>query len=750
MSNIVMTKSMSQTARSVELVKEKRLELGKKVFKVPTQSKRRSSRIQRPESNCFQNQKVSTAIVHHLLLAPTLKRQRIKKLEREKKTNQQISQATRERKWGFILKSDKDIKLSEIFGKNPVRFSKRRQSVKRIITCTLNDAHVQAARNKKKKKTRNNLVKIRHLARCGGVKHISGLNVWNDKRRENKRISSVPPPFEAKNGDPYILPKPGQLVSYIWHSRPSPAFGRKQIYRTGVLCSNDGTIRFFEIENECVAKNDEDRKFFEGRFYLNKQVFKKGNFRVRNDLVVGAICYEREIKLACKIMKIDEKCGAVLVRSLKAQDGGIINRWISPDDLVGNDEVPKTSNDRKERNVTKSINVNPDGIQSHRSDNTRTSERVGKKSPSYGTPAQEIIDLTEQDEYKLDHRLLQPLSAPQKSNDSHFRSKPEFRSEPRGPSFKAKSSSEQRSPEIAKSRYMSTGASGQASDIGSTILSCTKTQMFLNNERATTSTVADVCKSLSSVSRLPNNEYIRDKDIANKSLHDSKFTTIVQNQAPFLERAQHAFLGFTNENLRTRDNLNMSSSMAASVTLDTSLRAQMLSDRFPRMNASSPTSLHSGANIQSELVLLNQHGMALEILMSATDLGTIVASLQFIKRVHQRGIPVGPTAAKLVSAAEMTSRVLMEDIFLKHMTAPILSGGKGYNVTHAGIILCRLAPILGSNLGKLDSPTVDSMMLLSLGLNRHEVLDILPYIQSFEDEILMKTLSFKRQLTNVY
>jgi hypothetical protein len=190
--------------------------------------------------------------------------------------------------------------------------------------------------------------------------------------------------------------------------------------------------------------------------------------------------------------------------------------------------------------------------------------------------------------------------------------------------------------------------------------------------------------------------------------------------------------------------------MGASVTLGASIRAQMLSDRFSTVGSSSSALSHSGANIQSEVDLLKQHGMALETLMSTTDIGTIVSTLQYIKRMHQRGIPVGPIAAKLVSDAERTSRALMEDKFLRHMTAPIYSGGNGYNLEHAGMILCRLAPVLGPNLGRLDSPILDSTKLLNLGLNRVEVLDTLPFIQSFEDDILMKTLSFRRQLANLY
>jgi hypothetical protein len=447
------------------------------------------------------------------------------------------------------------------------------------------------------------------------------------------------------------------------------------------------------------------------------------------------ICYERELKLPCKIIKIDETCGAVLVESLRAQDGGI-NLWISPDDLVGNHEVSKIPN------MTKSVNGNPDDVQSSQSRNTRTTEQIGHTNPHYVSPVEETIDLTEEDENESYPDSLQSRTACQKSNDFNFSSKPEFRLQRRGQSFTAKSSFAQRRPDIPTSRYTSTGPSCQVPDIRSTFLPNIETQMTFSNERSMSSSVADVCRSLSSVSGIPNNEYNRGRHFGNQNLCYNNFTNSIQNQQSLLERTQ--------QNFGARGNLDTTSSIGASATLDAYMGAQMLSDRFATMGSSRSALLHSGATIQSELDLLKQHGMALEILVSTTDVGTIVATLQFIKRMHQRGIPVGPTAAKLVSDAERTSRVLMEDKFLRHMTAPIFSGGNGYNLQHAGMILCRLAPFLGTNLGRLDSPMVDSTKLLSLGLNRVEVLDILPFIQSFEDNILMKTLSFRRQLANLY
>jgi len=351
--------------------------------------------------------------------------------------------------------------------------------------------------------------------------------------------------------------------------------------------------------------------------------------------------------------------------------------------------------------------------------------------------------LTEDDENQSYPGSLQSRTACQKSNDFHFRSKPEFRLEPRGQSFTANSSFAQTSPDMATSRYTSIDPSCQAADIRSAVLlSRIKPQMTFSNERPMASSLADVCRSLSSVSGLPNNEYNTGVHFGNQNLCYNKFTNSIQNQASLLEQTQ--------QNMRARGNFNTTSSMGASVALDASIRAQMLSDRFATVGSSSSALSHSGASIQSELDLLKQHGMALETLMSTTDIGTIVSTLQHIKRMHQRGIPVGPTAAKLVSDAERTSRALMEDKFFRHMTAPIYSGGNGYNLQHAGMILCRLAPVLGPNLGRLDSPTIDSTKLLSLGLNRVEVLDTLPLFQSFEDDILMKTMSIRRQLANLY
>ncbi len=249
--------------------------------------------------------------------------------------------------------------------------------------------------------------------------------------------------------------------------------------------------------------------------------------------------------------------------------------------------------------------------------------------------------------------------------------------------------------------------------------------------------VADACDSLSSESDLPSIGYSSAGSSIVENLYDNKFRNTIEGKPWLPEPTQSSALRFTNNRLR-----NTSSFMNTS-TLGSSLRGQPI---LGMVETSSPIPSQANVAIRAEFDLLNQHGKALEILLSAKDVGTIVASLQFIKRMHQRGIPAGPKPAKVVSDAELASRAMMEDGFLNHMTAPIRAGGKGYNASRAGMILCRLAPVLGSNLGRLDSPLIDSTKLMTLGLNSNEAMDVLPYIQSFEDDILVKNVTLKRQL----
>jgi len=726
---------MSQTVSTIEPVVEKRLELGRKVFKVPTQSKRRSSRIQPPDGKCFKNRKKCAPIMHHLLLAPTLKRQRKKKLDRERQIHQQSSKAAREWTWDFDSKSHEDVKLSDIFVKKFGSFSKPKRSFNKIAKFNLSYADVNLVRKKRK----TDLDDIRRIARCGGVKCISGMDIYCGEQRQNEQGSYVPPPFEAKDSDPYILPEPGQLISYIWYTRPSPVLGEKQIYRTGVLCAKDGTIRFFEDESEFVSKNDEHRKFYEGRFYLNKTLFRKGNFRVRSDLVVGAVCYEREKKFSCQIIEIDVTSGAVLVKRINSKEsckGRSI--WISPDDLVGHCKLSKIINNKVGVNMKNPINSNPNDVLSNKPSQTRTAKKSAHASSNHVAIAKhvatvrETIDLTQDDDCESDLSILQPIIALQKSDDFQCRPKTGFQPEAMVQSL-IDNTPAQSSLGVRLNQWKPHDSIVQKSGI----ISSTKTQIRLDKERNAASSTTDVCKSFSV------------RDVGSQLPRDTEFPNWIKSQSSFLQE-QYASIRHYEEKFRAMDNLNTTTTMTSSGLADSAFEVPTLANRFSVIGSSSSTLLLGGNPIRLELDLLKQHEMALDVLVSTTDLGTILATLQFIKRMQKRGIPVRPTAAKVVSAAEMTCRIQMEGKFLRYMTAPISSGGKGYNASYAGIILCRLAPILGPTLGRLDFPPVTSTKLQSLGLERDEIFDILPYIQTLEDDVLMKTISFKRQLIDVY
>eukprot|EP00533_Pseudo-nitzschia_delicatissima_P005379 CAMPEP_0116096690 /NCGR_PEP_ID=MMETSP0327-20121206/10313_1 /TAXON_ID=44447 /ORGANISM="Pseudo-nitzschia delicatissima, Strain B596" /LENGTH=693 /DNA_ID=CAMNT_0003588405 /DNA_START=62 /DNA_END=2143 /DNA_ORIENTATION=+ len=652
-------RSQPDGTTTIEPIKEQRLELGKKVFKAPTQSKRKSSRIKSPEAKASPIKNDPTEIVHHLFLAPTLKRQRKKKLERERKTNRQK----------YRGKPRPKVRVSDVFGKKRSS-SKRRLPGDKMITIILDDAELRSV---KKTVKMNDLIKIKHLARRGGVKYVKGLDYFFEEEEfENNQDSEIPPPFQAEDDDPYITPEPGQLISYLWHTRPAPINGIKHIYRTGILCATDGTIRFFESDDDNIRNNDQDRKFFEGRFYLNKQVFKIGNFRIRTDLVEGAICFERERKLPCTIIKIDEECGAVLVEPLEEDESGMNRLWISPDELVGNYKYQKIENEQPRIIKT-------------------SEEMVRNTSPKRVSLTHETIDLTGDDEEEDEPESTKPQQVSQTDSLSHI-----LKAEPISlPDMEAQRTS------IA-------------------------------------AIVADVCESLSSPTSLTSNGYNR----------NSRIETVYENNKFENANGYKSWLPDAGQSDLFRDATRI---MDAS-TLGSSLQTQTMSNsRLGMMGASTPVSPQANASlsIQSELGLLKQHGMALEMLMSANDVGTIAACLQYIKRMQQRGVPVGPTAAKVVADAELSSRALMEEGLVRHMTNSVWAGGKGYTTHQSGLILCRLSPVLGSDLGRLDSPLIDSTKLLSLGLSRAEAMDVLPYIQSFEDEILTKNLSFKRQLSAV-
>jgi hypothetical protein len=264
----------------------KKLELGNKIFTAPTPSERRSTRNQQVKlkRDCPWREG-PIGIAHQLFLEPTLKRQK------RKKQQQQLAKINNMKK---VTRSSGEKKDAEL---NGLPISNMRLKVMSPFVCTSYSRRMKSKRKKKKKnkvkvKEAINYITLRHLARCGGVKRISGSAIYDDKAQDaHREKSAIPPPFEANIDDAYIIPKPGHLISYLWHNRPSPMFDRKQIYRTGVLCSSDGLIRFFNNDdNDGYARKHEDNEhnFYESKFYLNKRMFKEGKFRVRSDLVVGA------------------------------------------------------------------------------------------------------------------------------------------------------------------------------------------------------------------------------------------------------------------------------------------------------------------------------------------------------------------------------------------------------------------------------------------------------------------------------
>mmetsp|Transcript_20862 Transcript_20862/g.45427 ORF Transcript_20862/g.45427 Transcript_20862/m.45427 type:complete len:655 (+) Transcript_20862:176-2140(+) len=648
MSNLKMSSPPEQIARTIDPVNMERLELGKKVFKVPVPSRRRSTR----NKDNYGWKKPSNKIRHNLLLGPTLKRRRKKKLEREKENNNDDRRRTRTRattdsKHFSPSENEKDIQLSDIFANKTRSNSKQRLCLKR-----------------------NNQTNscIRRLARCAGVKRVHGLNTHNDQLETRGGESILPPPFEPKSDDPFILPQPGQLVSYLWYTRPNPVYGRKQIYRTGVLCSNNGKIRFFDSESEQDMESsvDGERKFFESKFHLNKRVFDIGNFRVRTDLVKGAISYEREMKLPCKIVQIDEMSGAVLVESLLVQGKGKKTLWISPDDLVGNYKLPRTRHERKSRSE-KNCNINKDSVGS---------------SEIYQT----TIDLTEENECQSYSISSQPSMAPKVPSNPHLI-----------PNAEAIRPSPNPSSAMPASWYMSMGIAKPLSKV---------------HHVGSTTTLGGGNFT---------HQKVRNSIIANGMLGQSSLRGGVQSL-----------------NLPIEDSSRLPVGRMISGCLGASVRGQSPSDTFATINRN--------ATIQLGLNLIKQHGAILTVLNSSSDLATIMVCLQHVKRIHQRGIPVGPTGKEIVSEAELKSQLLIQDMFLKHLTAPKYTGGRGYSLTYARVMFCQVAPILGSNFGSLDKSLINVIDLLRLGLSDLEASDIFPFIQTLEEDILLKSISLRRQL----
>ena len=370
------------------------------------------------------------------------------------------------------------------------------------------------------------------------------------------------------------------------------------------------------------------------------------------------ICYERERKFPCKILKIDEECGAVLVEKLKSEGSADDVIWISPDDLVGN-YTPINKNVKK------------------------TQSTMGQISPAC-VSVQETIDLTEDDEEESDPGLV--------------------------------------TPDTISARYRSLDSLSRVLHPESTYVPQTQSETLSDDERAIARIVADACKSLQPPSTIIS-AHSRGRDVRIQDAYENKIANALNDESYLPEQSQSYLLRYTNEDPRTIG--------------------------FGIMDSSSNLSSYGSMVMKSEYVLLKQHRMALEILMSANDFVTIEATLQHVKRFQQRGVPIGPTTAELVSNKGRTSRALMDDAFLRHMTTPIWSGGKGYNASHTRIILSRLAPIFASGLGRLDSPMINSVVLLNLGLDGVEASDVIPYLQALEDDILMKTLKIKRQLSAV-
>jgi hypothetical protein len=685
-----------EIARDFDPLKEERLELGTKVFKASSPSNAKPARSLRKKPKIFEWQKTTTKIHHILLLEPTLKRQRKKKVEREKAKR---SRERRKWKWDAFTKHEKAISVSDIFLRKRGNWTTQLRSFRRNIDGS-NNVH------KGSKPKVLSPISIRRLGRCAGVKRISDLKIYDNKPKREKGQSPIPPPFEPKSDDPYIVPEPGQLISYLWQTRPSPIFDRK-LYRTGVLCSTSGTgkLRFFETESDDDDDDDEggskssdysdEREYYEDKFYLNKKAFKLGNFRIRNDLVEGAICYEREKKFACRLLEIDEMSGAVLVQKLLVQRAK--PEWISPDDLVGNYQIPKRKKERKSRNVTK-LRSKQDHVGTDQCTPSETSENSGQDEHCADTTGthQMAIDLTEEGGYQSSSSPPPQPSVPMHvSSDSHLI--PETVSVPRNHDLNYTHGT----LEMPTSWY---------------------TPMGLVDPASRAPVVGPTMRLQSMHSRIQN------MSSSNGIEHS------IMAQSPQQRWSQPALDGSLN-NLASMGAFGMSSSGMLSATPE-----QMFSDRLTMMNQERA--------IRMELNFIQQQNMAVKILMTSDDLATIVACLQFIDCIQQRGITIGPTEAEIVSQAEIHCRILMEDTLLKNMAGPAFTGGKGYDIAHAAALICRLKSILGPNLGRLDAPSLNATQLLRLGLNGIEASDIFPYIQLLEDDILLKSISLKRQLTH--
>jgi len=428
--------------------------------------------------------------------------------------------------------------------------------------------------------------------------------------------------------------------------------------------------------------------------------------------------------LSCKILEIDISSGAVLVESLLVRNGVKNCLWISPDDLVGNF--------RETARLEKGI----EDVQSHESIGSIIScsalSRIGQSREGFAVPQQEVTGSNSQYTKKqyvssqtVDLEMppswyssVGKLSPSLRASDS-LRS--EFQVGPRDEYVRVLNTTDLTFSGLSSEQRIK-------SDIG--------VNSTFNNEISKHSSSTNSLNSTSGGKEIIDltDEILEHADVSN---------TLLKEELP-PSSSHSAFLPIPFELLDTNNR-----SDPFSRTFATSVGGPMLSS-FAAASAITSNSafppVFPSATIELELNLLKRHGIALEFLMSATDLPTMVASLHYVKSMQQSNVPLGPTALEVVTEAEMTSRALMEDALLRQMTLSILSGGRGYNLRHAGMILCQMEPILGSKLGGLHTLSIDITKLLSLGLTTSEALDILPYIQKFENDILAKTLSIKRQL----
>jgi hypothetical protein len=155
--------------------------------------------------------------------------------------------------------------------------------------------------------------------------------------------------------------------------------------------------------------------------------------------------------------------------------------------------------------------------------------------------------------------------------------------------------------------------------------------------------------------------------------------------------------------------------------------------------------LSARSDVLRALNLCSRQGTALEMLMLSTDQPAFLASLHHFKSLH-RNSPLSPMISKIVTDADLRRRALMAELFLRQLTAPVVLGGLGYTEFQADSILFLLRPVMGSNFGL---ETLDVAKLLTLGLTTTEAQDLLPYIRELERDFLATTSTYSRQLLNV-